>query len=299
MSSPQTELSELLQQHKFVLVRERNHLKYENPQGKIFVTAKTPSDWRSTRNAVAMLKRIVASPSPLSQVVEEERQRKLLEQTIQLPAAQPQRPAGAGSAGKKTNGSGIRYKTVRVPFVTEADRETSRLATVHSKTIHEANQRVRDLQQQFINYVRGTYTAALDMHVRTTYGSLEHCEEFRQECIKERGGLIAIDIAGLEVVTVQEIQERAVASHIARDLPEVVKQAKKIASTMEYRLTDEGMHFKISFLKPCAFEDAEIWQGVVRLYTRFVEWYMAEWASQLVSESVAEPVAEPTCAVEV
>jgi len=49
----------LLEEHQFDLVRQRKHKIYRNPDGLTFVLASTPSDWRSSRNALATLKRIL------------------------------------------------------------------------------------------------------------------------------------------------------------------------------------------------------------------------------------------------
>jgi len=49
----------LLREHKFVLIRQRKHRVYRNPEGKVYVVGSTPSDWRSVRNAVSALKRVI------------------------------------------------------------------------------------------------------------------------------------------------------------------------------------------------------------------------------------------------
>ncbi|MGA8489392.1 MAG: hypothetical protein WB711_03155 [Terriglobales bacterium] len=63
--NPQDQLMELLEQHKFDLVRQRKHRIYRNPDGLVFVTASTPSDRRSPHNALADLRRILRRTGPV------------------------------------------------------------------------------------------------------------------------------------------------------------------------------------------------------------------------------------------
>ena len=70
------EIDKLHYQHKFVLISENKHYKFQNPQGKLHILSKTPSDWRADKNSLAMLKRIIAAPPPISRVLEEESQKK-------------------------------------------------------------------------------------------------------------------------------------------------------------------------------------------------------------------------------
>lgn len=106
MSNPVTKLESLLRQHGFKLVRQTKHLVYRNHEGKLFVTSKTPSDHRAVRNMVSTLERVIASPVPTSEVVEEERQRKALEPTIQLTVTV--KPLeGMQGAGKKAMSKGV------------------------------------------------------------------------------------------------------------------------------------------------------------------------------------------------
>jgi hypothetical protein len=104
-------IEELLCKYRFELVAERKHLKYKNPEGKIFIAAKTPSDWRAEMNSLTTLKRVIASPVPTSEVIEEERQRRGLESTIKLqPNVKLSRGLGGSGKKKRSRGTGFIYE---------------------------------------------------------------------------------------------------------------------------------------------------------------------------------------------
>lgn len=150
--SPDFQLEQLLKQHKFKLVSQNKHLKYQNPEGKIFITSKTPSDWRAIKNMLTTLKQVIANRLPSSSVVEEERQRKLVEAEIAL-VAQRKATVGMSGAGKKakSNGTGFIYIDRPVQFVTEEQRELDRIATEWVKLKHRLLCRRRELEQQMAN----------------------------------------------------------------------------------------------------------------------------------------------------
>src|SRR5271165_416301 len=109
--NPEREFEELMRRHRFALVSENKHQKYKNPEGRIFIRSKTPSDWRAVNNMVASLKRVVANPLPSSEVIEEERQRRELESSILLDSQRKRSFVGISGAGKgkKPRGVGIYY----------------------------------------------------------------------------------------------------------------------------------------------------------------------------------------------
>jgi hypothetical protein len=96
--NPRDELQRLLKQYKFALVGQNRHYKFQNPQGKLYVCAKTPSDWNAWRNALSTLKRVIAQPQPLSLVIEEAQQRKALEQFDALNAQRKKTQASRAKA---------------------------------------------------------------------------------------------------------------------------------------------------------------------------------------------------------
>src|SRR5947208_15530768 len=63
MSNALAKHDALLCQHKFVLVRDDKHKVYRNPEGKVYVTAATPSDWRAGFNMRKALKRRIPAPA--------------------------------------------------------------------------------------------------------------------------------------------------------------------------------------------------------------------------------------------
>jgi hypothetical protein len=131
--NPQIEHENLLRQHKFELVSDRNHLKYNDPHGRVYIAAKTPSDWRVWHNAIRSLKGVIRRPVPTSAVVDEERQRKELEQFIALHPVIKKSVVGIQGAGKgkKAKGIGIFYeekpdKTAEQIALEEQQREQAR-----------------------------------------------------------------------------------------------------------------------------------------------------------------------------
>src|SRR2546429_9045113 len=86
MSNALAKHDALLCQHKFVLVRDDKHKVYRNPEGKVYVTAATPSDWRGGVNMLKTLKRCIAEPAkPLGLAINDFEK----EQAAQLIQGQP------------------------------------------------------------------------------------------------------------------------------------------------------------------------------------------------------------------
>lgn len=121
MANPAKKLESLLRLHRFELVSQNKHLKYKNPQGRLYIMSKTPSDIRAGHRMLATFKRVIADPPPTSEVIEEMRQRKELEAAIELVAQH--KPSGAGIAGagkgKKSKGVGIYYDEKLPPTAEE------------------------------------------------------------------------------------------------------------------------------------------------------------------------------------
>lgn len=69
------DIVQLLKDHNCTLIRDGNHLVYRLPSGKNFVMSKTPSDFRSERNNLAILKRSLGLERP--------------EKVVRSPTAQP------------------------------------------------------------------------------------------------------------------------------------------------------------------------------------------------------------------
>lgn len=67
MSNPSQRLDDLLATSGAVLVRDKNHRAYKLNNGRTFVTAKTPSDWRSTLNNISGLRRRAGLTPPAKQ----------------------------------------------------------------------------------------------------------------------------------------------------------------------------------------------------------------------------------------
>lgn len=133
MPNPATKLQSLLKLHRFELDSQKKHLKYKNPQGKVYIMSKTPSDFRAGHRALTVLQRVIASPVPTSELLEEERQRKELEASIVLEAQRKPLAgiAGAGK-GKKSNGTGFIYDEMGVKSLAQIAHE-ERQAKAHAE----------------------------------------------------------------------------------------------------------------------------------------------------------------------
>lgn len=55
----EAEFASLIKSYGLRLVRQRNHLVYAAPDGRVFVTSKTPSDRLAARNQLRGLKRFL------------------------------------------------------------------------------------------------------------------------------------------------------------------------------------------------------------------------------------------------
>jgi hypothetical protein len=129
--NPETEFKNLLRQHRFKLVADKNHYKYLDPAGRILVVSKTPSDFRAYHNMVRDLKHTVANPPPSNHVIEYERRRKALEEYIRLHPAVKKTGGISGAAGKgkgaNSRGTGFIYDdTTPAAFVPDEVKEQQR-----------------------------------------------------------------------------------------------------------------------------------------------------------------------------
>jgi len=122
----------LLREHKFVLVREDKHKVYRNPEGKIYVTAATPSDRRAAFNMLKALKRCIAEPAKPMVIAISDFEREQAAQLIQ--GQQKQQPTARGMGrGKQrhSRGTGFIYDGPRImtpeeQVIREAQRQQAR-----------------------------------------------------------------------------------------------------------------------------------------------------------------------------
>jgi hypothetical protein len=172
MANPVKEHEELLRRHRFVLVGENKHLKYKDPAGRVYIVSKTPSDWHAWQNALSTLKRVIANPVPTSEVIEEERQRKALEPTIQLTVT-VKPPKGMQGAGKKAKrkGVGIFYDDdKRLKKEEERKRREIFLATEEGRayTARKAQEEVERKQRRELRRLEQEWDRQLRQFRRTT-----------------------------------------------------------------------------------------------------------------------------------
>src|SRR5437868_4487984 len=118
----------LLREHKFVLVREDKHKVYRNPEGKIYVTAATPSDRRAAFNMIKALKRCIAEPAKPMVIAISDFEREQAAQLIQ--GHQKQQPTARGMGrGKQrhSRGTGFIYDGPRIMTPERSEEHTSEL----------------------------------------------------------------------------------------------------------------------------------------------------------------------------
>ena len=101
----------LLKQHGFKLVRHDKHLVYKNPENKVYVISTTPSDHRWAKNAIAVLKRVIAEPAKPMVVAISEFEREQAAQLIQGQEKQKVVTPGMGRGKqRRSRGTGIYYE---------------------------------------------------------------------------------------------------------------------------------------------------------------------------------------------
>ena len=132
MSNALAKHDALLREHKFVLVRDDKHKVYRNPEGKVYVTAATPSDWRAGFNMLKALKRCIAEPAKPMVLAINDFER---EQATQLIHGQPKLRHAAHGMGcgkqKHSRGTGFIYDGPRMmtpegQAIREAQRHQAR-----------------------------------------------------------------------------------------------------------------------------------------------------------------------------
>jgi hypothetical protein len=135
MANPAQEHEALLRRHRFVLVSENKHRKYRDPEGRVYIVSKTPSDRWAWRNAVSTLKRVTVSPVPSCELLEAERQRRELEASIVVQAQRKPSVAGISGAGKgkRFRGTGFIYEDKAVVELTPEQLEQRQKARDRSE----------------------------------------------------------------------------------------------------------------------------------------------------------------------
>jgi hypothetical protein len=145
MSNALAKHDALLIQHKFVLVRHDKHKVYRNPEGKVYVTAATPSDWRAGFNMLKALKRCIAEPAkPMALAINDFER----EQAAQLIQGQPKLRHAAHAMGsgkqKHSRGTGFIYDGPRMMIPEEQGiREVQR-----QRARENARRRAEEKRQQ-------------------------------------------------------------------------------------------------------------------------------------------------------
>lgn len=151
MADPEKQLNNLLRDNRFQLVRQTHHKVYRNPEGKVFVTSLTPSDYRWSQNALTTLKKVLVSP-PVPEVIaisEFERQ-----QAAAVIQAQAKEPGPGHNKQKHSDGTGILYipekKPVIPPETRQKHREHQKLEAMQIKAWNQWESTVSKAQQDFI-----------------------------------------------------------------------------------------------------------------------------------------------------
>ena len=96
----------LLREHGFVEVRSTRHRIFRNPQGKVYVTAATPSDWRVGHQMLTSLRRVIANPAKPMVIAIADYEREAAAAKI---AAQPKAVQGISGGASRGRGTGFIY----------------------------------------------------------------------------------------------------------------------------------------------------------------------------------------------
>jgi len=128
LSDTTKQIDSLLRQHGFRLIRDTKHCVYRNPDGKIFICSKTPSDYRAGYNKLTNLKSVIANPPRPEIVAISEFER---EQAAQIIQGQDKLPGPGRNKQKRTSGTGIYWKepevmNVEQQLIQEQQRERAR-----------------------------------------------------------------------------------------------------------------------------------------------------------------------------
>jgi hypothetical protein len=145
MSNPLTKHDALLKEHRFRLVRSAKHRVYQDPVGRVYVTASTPSDYRAAHNMLCSLKRVIANPPMPMVLAISEFEREQAAQHIQ---GQQRSSAGMSGAGKhkSSRGTGFIYEDRNLPLTPE--QEAARREEKRRRDAREAEKRERKLQHK-------------------------------------------------------------------------------------------------------------------------------------------------------
>lgn len=139
-ANAQQQVDALLRQNNFRLVRQTKHRVWRNPDGKVFVTPSTPSDWRAVKNQVTDLRRILASdPVPEVVAISEYERREALAKL-----ARQEKKTGGAAGAAKTKGTGFTYidkqrevTSTLTPEQRQAEREQRAWESLVRKTRQE------------------------------------------------------------------------------------------------------------------------------------------------------------------
>jgi hypothetical protein len=130
--NPARKLEQMLRQHNFKLVRHNRHRIYQNHEGKTFVTAMTPSDYRWALNAVTQLNRVISNPARPMVLAITDYEREVAVEKI---AGQQKHQIGQSNGkSKHSKGTGFIYEDRKV--LTEEDklqRESQRKQAIENK----------------------------------------------------------------------------------------------------------------------------------------------------------------------
>ena len=164
----------LLKQHEFKLVRHEKHLVYKNPENKVYVISATPSDHRWARNAIAVLKRVIAEPAKPMVVAISEFEREQAAQLIQGQEKQKVVTPGMGRGKqRRSRGTGIYYEPDEI--LTEQHRLQRAVLAQHAVT-NKRRREMRRAERRAAKQARRTAIAAERQEQDRIFQ--EHCGPF-------------------------------------------------------------------------------------------------------------------------
>lgn len=176
-ANAQKQVDTLLRQQNFRLVRQAKHRVWRNPDGKVFVTAATPSDWRAVKNQITVLKHVIASdPVPEVVAISEFERREALAKL----ARQEKKAPGAAAGPAKSKGCGYTYIEKKPEVISTLTPEQKQA---------EREQRALEL---LVRKARQEFVASIVAKHRVLAPKLK--EEFQRRCLEYADNRLAFEL---------------------------------------------------------------------------------------------------------
>ncbi len=273
MANPAREHEALLRRHRFVLISENKHRKYKDPEGRVYIVSKTPSDWRAWQNAVSTLKRVIANLVPSSELLEEERQRRALEEFIQLEAQRKPSVVGISGAGKgkKSRGTGFIYDRKDEKSKEQLAHEQRMAAVMSTPEWQARNAGRRAHEQQRIN----------ERKARRALRRVAGEWNYRLNRFKSQSQQVEDDCTTIKRFLGATILVQAARRHCAQKLREWAKPVdsheRQLGFNEAFRLAYQNIEYEQ--LKKLVDQEAALGMFIYGLSGRAPQWFQPEWST--------------------